>query len=295
MPTSRSRRCALRATSGSSGTVPRSDRRRSSVGKLPYPRSRATSSTRSISAVTSVRQVGAATVRSPAVGVASKPTLASKRRAFSGRHGNAEHLGDAPGAQPTAPSAASAAGAYQHRRPRPTGRPRARVMQAYHRVVRLGGRMTRAPAARSGTMRRSTRPARAGRRARGVGSNAAISRKMSVVSAGDFASLPTDHPGDALRVLRIGDHQHRARRAPGPRRPGSVSRSPGRARRTRIAAFRPRSSQIERVHWLAVAVEHVVGDVDDVADRSHPDGRQARHEPRRDSRPTRTSAMTTPR
>ena len=57
-----------------------------------------------------------------------------------------------------------------------------------------------------------------------------------------------------------------------------VSVSPGRARRTTIAG--PASfAQIERVHRLAELEQHVVGDVDDVADRADAAGGQARLHP----------------
>ena len=52
-----------------------------------------------------------------------------------------------------------------------------------------------------------------------------------------------------------------------------VIASPARARRTTIAGRRE-LREIERVHRLAELEQHVVGDVDDVADRTDAAGRQ---------------------
>ncbi len=63
--------------------------------------------------------------------------------------------------------------------------------------------------------------------------------------------------------------------------PSSVRmRSPGRARRTTIASAR-QALEIERVHRLAELEQHVVGDVDDVADRADAGGGQAVGQPLR--------------
>ena len=89
----------------------------------------------------------------------------------------------------------------------------------------------------------------------------------------DFRVGAAHHAADRLGAFGVGDHQHvggeRARLAVERLDRFAGLRAPHDDRRP------PRScAQIERVHRLAELEQHVVGDVDDVADRPHAAHRQ---------------------
>ena len=100
-----------------------------------------------------------------------------------------------------------------------------------------------------------------------AGLNHAASNTICVVRVGDFRIRAAHHAADGFGAFGVGDHQH-VRPSASRFLPSSVVIvSPAFARRTSITP--PRSFvEIERVHRLAELEQHVVGDVDDVADRA---------------------------
>ena len=125
------------------------------------------------------------------------------------------------------------------------------------------------------------RPSRLLVRRTDAGLKYALSSTIAVVAADTSESAPPITPAIALRAIAVGDHQHVARRASRSTPSSVVSVSPGLRAPRGSATRRPSRVEVEGVHRLAELEHHVVGDVDDVADRPDAGGLQPRRQPGR--------------
>ena len=116
------------------------------------------------------------------------------------------------------------------------------------------------------------------------GSKFAASSRTTVVVVGDLGLLAAHDPGERDGALGVGDHEVVARRARA-RVPSSVRELLARRRRGGRRSARPASVVVvEGVERAAEREHHVVRHVDDVRDRPHAGGEQARLQPRRATR-----------
>ena len=231
---------------------------------------------RSTSRSTSTRRVGTVTSQPSSASRSAKPRLSRIRRT------SASGI-----AAPSSPRSGRAAGAGRRARPardsdrRPCRAPcpapidleqRARALHRGHRQPRIGAALE----AHAGLGLEAERLARAAHRQRvEVGALEHDRRACSSVTSRVGAA---HHAGDGDRPLGVGNDQHlgRQRRASG-RRASAASR-----RRARFCTRiwpPPSLREVERVHRLTELEQHVVGDVDDVADRPDAGGAQPRLHP----------------